>query len=113
MEYAAYVDYENQLHVKYQGYDDEVIQSIEAGNVSLTTNSSFISSSSALFGIKAKLQTGPFTLTSVVSQKKGQIKELSMSGGSASVTFDKRPSDYSKDHYFIDTSYIISTKVFF
>jgi cell surface protein SprA len=99
-------DYENQLHVKYQGYDDEVVQSIEAGNVSLTTNSSFISSSSALFGIKAKLQTGPFTLTSVVSQKKGQIKELSMSGGSASATFDKRPSDYSKDHYFVDTSYI-------
>jgi cell surface protein SprA len=99
-------DYENQLHVKYQGYDDEVVQSIEAGNVSLTTNSSFISSSSALFGIKAKFQTGPFTLTTVASQKKGQIKSLSLSGGSSASTFHIRPSDYSKDHYFIDTSYI-------
>jgi cell surface protein SprA len=99
-------DYENQLHVKYQGYDDDIVQSVEAGNVSLTTNSSFISSSSALFGIKTKLQAGPLSLTAIASQKKGQIKELSMSGGSASATFDKHPSDYSKDHYFIDTSYI-------
>ena len=45
-------DYENQLKIKYTGYDDEIVQSVEAGNVSLATNSAFISSSSALFGIK-------------------------------------------------------------
>ena len=99
-------DYENQLHVKYQGYDDDVVQSVEAGNVSLTTNSSFISSSSALFGIKAKFQAGPLSLTTIASQKKGQMKEMSVGGGSSSQTFHLRPSDYSKDHYFVDTSYI-------
>jgi len=42
-------EYENQLHVKYTGYEDEIVQSVEAGNVSLPTNSSFISGGSALF----------------------------------------------------------------
>ena len=81
-------------------------KSIEAGNVSLTTNSSFISSSSALFGIKAKFQAGPLSLTTIASQKKGQMKEMSVGGGSSSQTFHIHPSDYSKDHYFVDTSYI-------
>ncbi len=99
-------EYENQLKVHYKGYDDDIIQSIEAGNVSLTTNSSFVSSSSALFGIKAGFQFGPLKLTTVASQKKGQVKGLSVSGGGRPTPFEKRATDYSTDHYFIDISYI-------
>jgi len=98
-------EYENQLKVKYTGYDDEIIQSIEAGNVSLATNTTFISSSQALFGIKAGLQMGPLKLTALASQKKGQIRELSVSGGGRPQPFEKRATDYSTDHYFIDVSY--------
>jgi cell surface protein SprA len=99
-------DYENQLHLNYKGYDDDIIQTIEAGNVSLQTNSSFISSSQALFGIKMGMQFGPLKVTAIASQKKGQIKELSVNNGSTSSTFSVRPNEYSQDHYFIDTSYI-------
>jgi cell surface protein SprA len=99
-------EYENQLHVKYQGYEDEIVQSIEAGNVSLPTNSSFISSSQALFGLKGKFQFGPLNLTTIASQKKGQIKELTVSGGSQSTPFEKQLTQYSTDHYFVDTAYI-------
>lgn len=98
-------EYENQLKVKYTGYADEIIQSIEAGNVSLATNTTFISSSQALFGIKAGLQMGPLKLTALASQKKGQIRELSVSGGGRPQPFEKRATDYSTDHYFIDVSY--------
>jgi len=99
-------EYENQLKVNYKGYDDDIIQSVEAGNVSLVTNSSFISSSSALFGVKAGFQFGPLKLTTVASQKKGQIKALAVSGGGRPSPFEKRATDYSHDHYFIDTTYI-------
>ncbi|MCX6144924.1 MAG: cell surface protein SprA, partial [Ignavibacteriales bacterium] len=99
-------EYENQLKVQYKGYDDDIIQSVEAGNVSLATNSSFVSSSSALFGIKAGFQFGPLKLTTVASQKKGQIKALAVSGGGRPTPFEKRATDYSHDHYFIDTTYI-------
>ncbi|MEX2116011.1 MAG: cell surface protein SprA [Bacteroidota bacterium] len=98
-------EYENQLKVRYTGYEDEIIQSIEAGNVSLQTNSSFISSSQALFGVKAGLQFGPLKLTAIASQKRGQVKELSVSSGQRATPFEKKPYEYSRDHFFIDTVY--------
>jgi cell surface protein SprA len=98
-------EYENQLKIKYTGYEDEIVQSVEAGNVSLPTNSRFISSSSALFGIKAQFQLGPLKLTAVASQKKGQIQEKSINGGSSDVTFQKKAYEYSKNHFFLDTLY--------
>ncbi len=98
-------EYENQLRVQYQGYDDEIVKSVEAGNVSLQTRSSFISSSQALFGIKAGFQFGPLALTTIASQKKGQIKELSVSGGGRPEPFEKKAPDFSRDHYFLDTLY--------
>jgi cell surface protein SprA len=98
-------EYENQLKIKYTGYDDEVVQSVEAGNVSLQTPSSFIGSSQALFGVKAKFQMGPLTLTALASQKKGQIKEVAVSGGSKEQTFEMRAFEYATNHFFVDVSY--------
>lgn len=98
-------EYENQLRVRYTGYEDEIIQSVEAGNVSLPTTSQFISSSQALFGIKTGMQFGPLQLTAVASQKKGQIKELTVSGGARATPFEKKAHEYSRDHFFLDLVY--------
>lgn len=99
-------DYENQLQVRYQGYEDEIVQSVEAGNVSLETGSSLIPAGQALFGLKAKFQFGPLRLTTIATQKKGQVKELTASGGSTEQQFTIKPHEYSRNHYFIDTSYL-------
>jgi cell surface protein SprA len=97
-------EYENQLKIKYTGYEDELIQSIEAGNVSLQT-SPLVGGSEALFGIKANFKVGPLSLTTIASQKKGEVKEVAVSGGTTSQTFEKRAYEYSPNHYFIDTIY--------
>lgn len=99
-------EYENQLKIKYTGYDDEIVRSVEAGNVSLQTPSSFIGSSQALFGVKAQFQMGPLTLTTLASQKKGQIKEVAVSGGAKESQFEMRAYEYATNHFFVDTSYI-------
>lgn len=99
-------EYENQLSIRYDGYEDEIIQSIEAGNVSLQTPTQFIGSSQALFGIKSNLQFGPMRLTAVASQQKGRSEELTLSGGAEEQDFEIRPYDYSRNHYFIDDDYI-------
>ncbi len=98
-------EYENQLRIRYTGFDDEIIQSIEAGNVSLQTPS-LVGGGQALFGIKSKLQTGPLTLTTLLSQKKGQTKELSVSGGATAQEVTIHPHEYSKNNFFLDTEYI-------
>lgn len=97
-------EYENQLKIVYDGYDDEIIQKVEAGNVSLQT-SSLVGGSEALFGVKALLQFGPFSLTALASQKKGEVEEVSVSGGSETQEFEKRVYEYSTNHYFLDTLY--------
>ena len=100
--------YENQLKIKYTGYEDEIIQNIEAGNVSMQT-SPLIGGAEALFGIKAQFKLGPLKLTTIASQKKGETKEVSVSGGSTSREYRVRAYDYSENHYFIDQVYTDST----
>jgi cell surface protein SprA len=98
-------EYENQLKIKYTGYEDEIVQSIEGGNVSLQTPSSFVGSSQALFGIKAQFQVGPLKLTTLASQKKGQVQEQTYSGGQHQSPFELHAYAYAQNHFFLDTVY--------
>ncbi|MBN1448600.1 MAG: cell surface protein SprA [Bacteroidetes bacterium] len=98
-------DYENQLKIKYTGYEDEIIQSVEAGNVSLQTPSTLIQGSGALFGIKAEFQAGPLRLATIASQKKGEASKLSLNGGAQEQQFERHAFEYSDSHYFIEAQY--------
>ncbi|MCI0449624.1 MAG: cell surface protein SprA [Chlorobi bacterium] len=95
-------EFENQLKLKYKGYPDEVIQSIEAGNVSLETKSNLIGSTQALFGVKAQFKLGPLTLTTIASQKKSEKKEVNITGGSVETPFEIPIWDYSENNYLLD-----------
>ena len=96
------LDYQNQLKLHYTGYEDEIIQSIEAGNVYLQTPSSLIRGGQSLFGLKSELQIGGFTLTTVASQQEGQSNALTLDGGAETTEFNSRPTDYSeRTHYFL------------
>jgi len=98
-------EFENQLKLKYTGYPDEVVQSIEAGNVSLETKSNLIGSTQALFGVKTQLKLGPLSLTGIASQKKSERKEVNITGGTQETQFEIPIWDYSENHYFVDTNY--------
>lgn len=98
-------DFENQLKLRYDGYADEVIQKIEAGNVSLDTKNSLVQSSQALFGIRGEFKLGPLTLTTVISQKKSKQETKDFSGGATQQDFTINVYNYSDNHYFLDTAY--------
>ncbi len=106
-------DYENQLKLKYTGYPDEVIQSLEAGNVSLETKSNLIGSTQALFGIKGQFKLGPLTFTAIASQKKSEKKEVNITGGSQEVNFEIPAYQYSDNHFFLDTFYMPSYEEYY
>ncbi len=96
-------NYQNRLSIVYEGYEDEIIQRIEMGNVSMETGNSLVRGGSALFGIKSVAQFGPLTLTSVVSQQEGSGESQTISGGSQENQFEIRPTAYNVDrHFFID-----------
>ena len=98
------------LKLAYEGKEDEIIKNIEAGNVSMTTGSSLIHGSAALFGIKTKLQFGKLTATALVSQQNSESQTVSSKGGSQTqdfyITADKYDqnrnfflSHFFRDHY--------------
>lgn len=98
-------DFENQLKIRYDGYADEVIKKIEAGNVSLVTNSGLIQSTQALFGVKGEFQLGPLSLSTVLTQKKSKQEVKDFVGGALEQPINIKAYDYSELHYFLDTVY--------
>lgn len=98
----ATFDFENQMKLEYTGYEDEIIQKVEAGNVSLPLQSSLISGSQTLFGLKTELQFGRLRVTTLFSQERGQRKEINISGGAQVQEFEKSASEYEENkHYFL------------
>lgn len=98
----ATFDFENQMKLEYTGYEDEIIQKIELGNVSLPLQSSLITGSQALFGVKSELKFGRLTVTSVYSQQKSERKEVKTEGGAQQVEFKIGADDYEAyKHYFL------------
>lgn len=96
-------NFENRLSIVYTGYEDEIIKSIELGNVSMDTGNSLIRGGGALFGIKSRLQLGALELTGIVSQQEGQGNSQTLSGGATETQFEVRPNAYDDNrHFFLD-----------
>lgn len=58
--------FENQMKLEYVGEEDEIIQRLEMGNVSLPLNSTLITGAQSLFGVKSQLKFGKLDVTAVV-----------------------------------------------
>lgn len=90
------------IKLSYEGKEDDIVKSIEAGNVSMTTGSSLIKGSTALFGIKSKLQFGKLTATALVSQQNSESKTVNTRGGSQTTEFELNADEYDQNrHYFL------------
>ncbi len=88
------------LKLQYQGKEDEIIKNIEAGNVSMTTGSSLIRGSSALFGIKTTMQFGKLTATALVSQQESETKTVNTKGGAQTTEFKFSADQYDENRHF-------------
>ena len=90
------------LKLGYEGGEDDIVKSIEAGNVSMTTGSSLIRGSTALFGLKTQLQFGKLTATALVSQQNSESKTVNTKGGAQTTDFSITCDNYDQNrHYFL------------
>ncbi len=101
----ASFDWENQIKLDYTGYEDEIIKKIEAGNVSLPLNSSLITGSQSLFGIKTQLQFGRLTMTTILSQQRGKKQEVNIQGGAQTQQFSVNGDNYEANKHFFLSHY--------
>ena len=91
-----------QLKLKYDGKEDEIIKLVEAGNVSMPSNSTLISGVSSLFGLRTDVQFGKLKLQAVVSQKNSASKSASSKGGAQTQNYEFSAVDYEENrHYWL------------
>ncbi len=102
----ATFDFDSQnLKLKYEGKEDEIIKLVEAGNVSFPSNSSLVKGASSLFGFRTDMQFGKLKLQTVVSQKKSSSKSVSSKGGVQLTPFEIDASEYEENRHFFLSRY--------
>ena len=93
------------MKLKYDGKEDEIIKLVEAGNVSFPSNSSLIKGASSLFGVRTDMQFGKLKLQMVASQKKSSSKSVSTRGGVQLTPFELNVADYEENRHFFLSQY--------
>ncbi len=103
--------WENDILLNYEGKDDDVLKSVNAGNISLSLPSTkFVTygsgKSEGLFGIKTVNQLGPLSMTSILSREQVTKSAKTKTGDESASDITINDYNFVKDRYFfIDTTY--------
>ena len=112
------VPLENRIKLRYEGFEDEVIQKIEVGNTNLSLPGnqfvSFSSNQQGLFGVKVLGKAGKLDFTAIMSQQQGRTDRETYTGSSREDSIVINDLDFVKNRYFVVNDYdsIIDIRVF-
>jgi len=96
----ATFEFENQVKIDYTGLDHEILQKIEAGNVSLPISSSLITGAQNLFGLKTTMRFGRLKVVAVISNQRGKADKVTVKGGASSKDLNIRANEYEANKHF-------------
>ncbi|HZH67216.1 MAG TPA: cell surface protein SprA, partial [Flavisolibacter sp.] len=101
----ANFDFENQLKFDYQGKEDEILKSFQAGTVSYSSKGTLIPGAQSLFGIKSQLQFGKLFVTGVLANQRSTRQSMGLQGGSSTQQFALRADEYEENRHFLLAQY--------
>ena len=101
----AQFQFDNQIKLDYKGKDDDIIQEIQAGTVSMTLPTTLITGTQALFGVKTKLKFGNLNVTAILSQQRSQSKTITITNGSEQGNFKLTTDAYDANKHFFLSQY--------
>ncbi len=93
--------FDNQIKLNYKGKKDEIVKSIEAGNINYISRSTLIPSTQNLFGVKTQLQFKKLFVTAAIANQKSQRQSMNLQGGASTQRFQKRLDDYEENRHFL------------
>ncbi len=97
--------FQNLIKLEYAPSEDDIVQKIEVGNISMPLNSTLIKGAQSLFGVKTQLKFGKTTITGVFSEQKSKTKSVVSQGGGTIQDFDMYALDYDNDRHFFLSQY--------
>ncbi len=97
----------NNIHIEYDGDDDEIVQKVEAGNISLSlSGSKYVStsiSSQGLFGVKGEVQVGDLKVQAIFSEEEGEKNKQKYTGNTQQDSTTIYSKNYAnRTHYFVE-----------
>ena len=101
----AMFEFENRTKLQYSGKEDEILKKVEAGDVTLPLTGTLITGSYSLFGLKTEMQFGKLTVTTVLSQQKGQSSVIDVKGGAQLSEFEVYADEYEANRHFFLSQY--------
>ncbi|MDX6745656.1 cell surface protein SprA [Polaribacter sp. PL03] len=103
----ASFDFQNLVKIGFEPNEDDILQGLEAGNVSMPIKNSLINGAQSLFGVKTDLKFGNTNVTAVFSQQNSESKTVVSEGGASIQSFELRTTDYDNDRHFFLSQYFI------
>lgn len=95
---------EDNISIKYKGDTNDIIQSIEAGNTSLSlqgaTFAGYSGTHKGLFGIRSEGRLGPLKFTAIASQEKSEASTKSFRGSAEETATEIKDYNYKTNTYF-------------
>lgn len=97
--------FDNEFKLQYTGEEDDIIQLLEAGNVSLPLETQLITGAQSLQGFKSVLKFGHLTVTSVFSEQQSQKQTVIVEDGAQTQTFEINGDQYEANKHFFLAQY--------
>ncbi|OQY27682.1 MAG: cell surface protein SprA [Candidatus Cloacimonetes bacterium 4572_55] len=98
------LDNKNKVRLRYEGYEDDIIQEIESGDTQLGISGGGLVSGSiphqGLFGIKVKAQLGGVKLTTIASKEEGKLSTARFTGYGSQDSVGVWDYEYAKRQFF-------------
>ena len=105
----AMFEFENRTKLQYAGKEDEILKKVEAGDVTLPLTGTLITGSYSLFGLKTEMQFGKLTMTTVLSQQKGESSVIEVKGGAQLTDYEIFADEYEANRHFFLAQYFRDT----
>ncbi|MET3732294.1 cell surface protein SprA [Moheibacter stercoris] len=98
--------FENQMKLQWKnmkdGGEDDIVQNIEVGNISMPLNTSLITGAQSLFGVRTDLRFGRTDVSMVFSEQRSESKNITVQGGGVLTDYRIFAEDYDYNrHYFL------------
>ena len=97
----ANFDFENQLALRFGGGPDDIVKSVEAGNITFPLHTTLIQGASQIFGIKTQIQLGKLWITGVIANQKSSRQNVNLQGGATTTPFEIKVDDYEENRHFL------------
>ena len=95
----------NRLRLGYKGAEYELLQSLQAGNISYRSHNPLVSMPSNLFGVTGDLWLGPLQLRFLTSIQRDNVRRMSVRRGRQVYPFELKSSDYETNKHFFLSEY--------